>query len=192
MARFDERRAGLCRLPPRTTGLCSEGEVNLGHRLMLFILIPLFTALLFGLSSFATLDETGPAAFSLSPALLSSKAFADEVPAPAAKGRSLVDRNGHDEAWWKERVRKWEAKREAATLKLGETEVALARLKSKNLPLPIEQAETEQLIKEANLYRKDAVEANEMVQSILPEEARKAGAPPGWLQNNNINNGVSE
>lgn len=158
-----------------------EGEVNLDRRSILFIVL-LFIILLLGLSSFAILDETRPASFSLSPALLSSKASAEEAPALAAKGGSLVDRNGHDEGWWKERVRKWKEKREAATLKLGETEVALAGLKSKNLPLPIEEAETEQLIKKADVYRKEAVEANDMLQKVLPEEARKAGAPPEWLQ----------
>lgn len=95
----------------------------------------------------------------------------------------MVDRNGHDEAWWKERVRKWETKRETATLKLGETEVMLARLRSRNLPPAQEAAEIERLTREANIYRKEAVEANEMLQNILPEEARRAGAPAGWLRN---------
>lgn len=114
-------------------------------------------------------------------ALIGSTALTAEI-SPVAEGGPLVDRNGHNEAWWREKVRKWEAKREEMTLKLGEAERTLAGLKSRNLPPETEQSETDRLLKEIEIYRKEAVEADEMLRRVLPEEARKAGAPPEWLR----------
>lgn len=92
------------------------------------------------------------------------------------------DLNGHNEAWWREKISKWETKREEATRKLGEAETELAKLKFQNLTASMEQVETNRLLEEIDMYRKQAIEANEMLNKGLPEEARKAGAPPGWLR----------
>ncbi len=37
-------------------------------------------------------------------------------------------------------------------------------------------------MQEIEKYKQEIREAQEMLETVLPDEARKAGAPPGWLR----------
>jgi len=47
---------------------------------------------------------------------------------------------------------------------------------------PEDQEELDQLTQEADTARRDRDDVRNVIENVLPEEARKAGVPPGWLR----------
>ncbi|MFQ5779495.1 MAG: hypothetical protein ACE5HN_01755 [Nitrospiria bacterium] len=93
-----------------------------------------------------------------------------------------TDLNGHDKLWWVNRINNWRTKREEARDNLRKSEAAFREIEFKNLSLLEELAEEARLLQEIQEYKKAVAEAEEMIHRTLPEEARKAGAPSGWLR----------
>lgn len=93
-----------------------------------------------------------------------------------------TDMNGHDEHWWREQVQAWQSLKEGLTFTLAEKEEKLGRLPFGNKTVFFKQAETRRLLQEIGGIKQEIQKVDEALQTILPEEARKAGAPPGWLR----------
>lgn len=93
-----------------------------------------------------------------------------------------VDLNGHDERWWKERIQEWRSRKSEMFIYLTEAEKALGRLRFENKAVFLKEAETNRLLREIEAMKQEIREAEEALQTALPEAARKAGAPPGWLR----------
>lgn len=92
--------------------------------------------------------------------------------------REYLDDNGHGEMWWRNYIQSWNNKLENAQKKLEEnrkkyfTDPTLDVFAKKKLQEEIEKNEEE------------LKEAEKMLREVIPEEARKAGALPGWLRIN--------
>lgn len=93
-----------------------------------------------------------------------------------------IDMNGHDERWWRKRIQRWRSRKEERTLTLAEVEEKLGRLRFENKTIFFKEAETGRLLRDIEKLKQEIRQAEEALQTALPEEARKAGAPPGWLR----------
>ena len=93
--------------------------------------------------------------------------------------RSQVDSDGHDQQWWRERVQMWQNKKAEANNKLTQAQEELANNQLSTFQAIQKRIE---LNEEIQQYQNDLREAEEMLSVTLPDEARKAGAPPGWLR----------
>ncbi len=103
-----------------------------------------------------------------------------------------TDNDGHDELWWRDRTEVWRKKRDEAMVRYKKAEQQWntynGLLQNVN-PNTISQYETtkyQDLMGAGRVgmdnAQTDIDEANRMLNEVLPEEARKAGAPPGWLR----------
>lgn len=95
------------------------------------------------------------------------------------QGRSSLERDndGHDEQWWRRRMEKLERKK-------AKIEKALDQLEAEG-PIHVRGFYTRKAAHE-RAQRQEKLEAelarvNEQM-AALKEEARRAGAPPGWLR----------
>ena len=92
-----------------------------------------------------------------------------------------VDDQGHDREWWQKRVQEWERKKVGA-----QQQLARAQEEIKAIPLipptPERTQKREALRLEIQTSQAQIEEAEQMLNEKLPEEARKAGTPPGWLR----------
>ena len=100
------------------------------------------------------------------------------------------DINGHDEAWWQERVRPWKEKLKEATEKYEETQTLFTK-KAEDLSqnkflyrskssTPWEVSELNRLGEEKKKYEAQIAEANGMLEK-LSKEAQESKADPAWL-----------
>ncbi len=96
-----------------------------------------------------------------------------------------TDDNGHDERWWSARARPLVAKLDAATRKL---EIARARAaaisaetKRSGAPARTLTRSLQSAAAEVDRRKAEVVNARRALED-LEEEARKAGALPGWLR----------
>ncbi|MBI3804832.1 MAG: DUF4124 domain-containing protein [Nitrospirae bacterium] len=159
--------------------------------------------LLLSLTSFVTaveiyrwLDETGTPHFTDDPAKVPpafrKNATVEElkampsvkpiVPLESTDVSPPTDREGHNEEWWQAEIGKWRTKKEEAAHKLAEAEARLAQVQYGNEGISSRMAETGDLLKEIEMQKEAIRKAEEMIRTVLPEEARKADAPPGWLR----------
>jgi hypothetical protein len=108
---------------------------------------------------------------------------------PSAQMR---DDEGHTEQWWKNKVDTWNNKKEDATKAYADAESdwnkyngQLAGLDPDSTP-QFELTRLQDLRGAARVAmdkaQADIDEADKMLNETLPDEARKAGAPPGWLR----------
>lgn len=93
-----------------------------------------------------------------------------------------VDLNGHDERWWKQRIQEWRSRKRELIIQLTEAEKALGRLRFENKAVFFREAESRQLLRKIEKMKQEIRKTEAALQTALPEEARKAGAPPGWLR----------
>ncbi|TAK01565.1 MAG: DUF4124 domain-containing protein [Candidatus Manganitrophaceae bacterium] len=93
-----------------------------------------------------------------------------------------TDSEGRDEPWWREQIQTWRSRKEEAALKLSEAEEKLGRLQFDQEAPSYRTAETNRLRQEVEKYKQEVRQAQEMLEIVLPDEARKAGVPPGWLR----------
>ena len=97
------------------------------------------------------------------------------LPSPPAEDTDL---QGHGREWWYEKVRGWEEKRDQAMDRLEKLNLELQALKFRNILF----AEQNRIIEEIRQVERERQEAEQMLTEVLPEEARKAGTPSGWLR----------
>lgn len=89
-----------------------------------------------------------------------------------------VDFLGRGQEWWQGEIRKWEQKRDQAAARIQELKQELRHLQFLN----IRHVEQIRILEEIRSISEEQQEAERMLHEILPEEARKAGAPPGWFR----------
>ena len=92
-----------------------------------------------------------------------------------------LDFQGHNREWWRGRLESLKKERRAVSAKISD-----AKKRFNLIPpyLPdIEQNRREHNIQmETYDYREQLQEIDQLIEKGLPEEARKAGAPPGWVR----------
>lgn len=101
---------------------------------------------------------------------------------PSPPNEEKVDVQGHGRKWWQKQIKEWEQKRDRATVKIEELNREARNLEFRNIGLSQRLAEQNRIRKKIHPIEQEREEAERMLNEILPEEARKAGAPPGWLR----------
>ena len=104
------------------------------------------------------------------------------APSDSFEPSAETDLEGHDQQWWREQVQTWQSRKKASQLKLADAEKKLGRLQFENDAPSYRIAEKNQLLEEIEKYRREVQQAQEMLETSLPDAARKAGVPPGWLR----------
>jgi hypothetical protein len=93
-----------------------------------------------------------------------------------------VDDDGHDEQWWRERMQELRHRKEvllAEKARLAEDTGMLGRLGLGNVEENQQAKETEDRIQQLD---SEISQIDHELTVVVPEEARKANAPPGWLR----------
>ncbi len=98
-----------------------------------------------------------------------------QPPSPPSAPTADVDFRGHDRQWWRQYLQDWRGRKATAEQSLAEARDRYNRLYSSHQSLGDVRREIEQ-------YETDLREADRMLNDVIPDEARKAGAPPGWLR----------
>jgi hypothetical protein len=93
-----------------------------------------------------------------------------------------VDQNGHDQAWWQEQVRSLKGERAGVQQERERVEQRLNKVFYFGRDTPQEQQEQAVLRKELETMDQDLARIDQRLTGGLPDEARQAGAPPGWLR----------
>lgn len=94
---------------------------------------------------------------------------------PSSTRTEDVDLKGHNKQWWQQRLQEWRGRKATAEQNLAKARDRYNRLYSSHEPLGDVRQEIEQ-------YETDIRGADRMIDDVIPDEARKAGAPPGWLR----------
>lgn len=94
--------------------------------------------------------------------------------APSQSSEDL-DFQGHNRQWWRQRLQEWRGRKASAEQSLAEARDRFNLRYFNHQPLGDVRQEIEQ-------YETDIREADRMLNDVIPEEARTAGAPPGWLR----------
>jgi hypothetical protein len=106
------------------------------------------------------------------------------VPAPDADEYSpseAVDAYGHNRDWWRQRVQEWRDKKAEAQAKLADAQERLGRERFLNQTAG-NMKRIQDISAEVSMFEEQVREAEHMLAEELPDEARKAQAPPGWLR----------
>ncbi len=98
------------------------------------------------------------------------------------------DFKSKDEPWWRSRAEKWRGrlqagydKYEAARLRYNEVVNKFNTLEDKDSRAQF-KGQMDQIQKEMQSLLSDIKKCKEMMERVLPEQARKAGKPIGWVQ----------
>ncbi len=100
----------------------------------------------------------------------------------AEKPTEWLDRNGHNKAWWMNQIAAWKEKRERAHEALLQVEKAFKMSRFKNHSAVQKRIERKQLREEIQVHTEELREAEAMLHTTLPEQARRAGVPSGWFR----------
>lgn len=108
------------------------------------------------------------------------------TPTPGSDSRQstpseAVDAHGHSQAWWQQRVKEWQDKKVEAQAKLADAQERLGRERFLNATTG-NMKRIQEISAEVLTYEEQIREAEKMLTEELPDEARKAQAPPGWLR----------
>lgn len=112
---------------------------------------------------------------------------AGSTPSPAPEtgtpraAPSGSDSPRRDRGWWRQRVEEWRGKKTGAEEKLADAQARLRRERFLDANVGTYRRQRE-IAAEIATYEAQLREADRMLQEGLPEEARKAGVPPGWLR----------
>jgi len=102
---------------------------------------------------------------------------------PAVSSDANVDQNGHDQAWWQARVQALNDQRTDLTKQRSEIEQKFNQLHYFGRETIEELALQQKLRQQLDDLTSEINAINQQLTSSLPDEARRAGAPPGWLRN---------
>lgn len=109
----------------------------------------------------------------------------ENAPSPPGGPKETIkeqaDLQGRSREWWQGRAREWREKKSRAAQELA---LAKERLNTipMSLPFPAREREKQEILREMGTYEGQVREAERILNEVLPEEARKAGAPPGWVR----------
>jgi hypothetical protein len=104
-----------------------------------------------------------------------------ESEAEKGKPSGDLDLKGHDRQWWQSRMQEWRNRKANAEGKLADARDRLRRERFSDANVGTYQRQRD-IADEISNYEEQIREAERMLTDELPEEARKAGAPPGWLR----------
>jgi hypothetical protein len=104
----------------------------------------------------------------------------EPVPSQAPPSEAL-DARGHNRDWWRQRVQEWESKKAEAEARLADAQERLGRERFLNATTGNMQR-IQEISAEVSMYEEQIKEAENMLTDGLPDEARRAQAPPGWLR----------
>lgn len=93
-----------------------------------------------------------------------------------------LDDDGHDEQWWRDRMQELRHRKEellAEKEQLTEGMTSLGKLGLGSVEANQQVKETEGRVQQIN---SEIAEINNELTVVLPEEARRANTPPGWLR----------
>ena len=93
---------------------------------------------------------------------------------------AVLDHFGRDETWWRDRKKFWEQRLSDARRLHDETRRQFTRVNQRYDSR--EYKEMKLLRERMEGLEKDIAKAQEMLGGDLAREARKAGAPPGWVR----------
>ena len=102
---------------------------------------------------------------------------AEETPA------GEVDLNGHDRAWWEERIASVQVEQTALLEEREEAQEKLNQVQYLGNNTVKEMQEQQALQRRIKELDDQLAQIDRLLTDGLPDEARKAGAPPGWLRN---------
>lgn len=120
-------------------------------------------------------DQSESASRPESPSQSESSVKSPPVPSEA------VDGQGHTREWWRERVQEWEKRRTDAQANLADAQARLGHERFLNATTG-NMERIQDISAEVSKYEAEVREAEDMLTDGLPDEARKAQAPPGWLR----------
>ena len=87
---------------------------------------------------------------------------------------------------WQRQIRDWKARKESAERRYRDLDAQWKALYGKwggaVYAPPDTKLQVEQIQQEMAKVKEEADEARSMLEVVLPEKARKAGVPPGWLR----------
>jgi hypothetical protein len=106
---------------------------------------------------------------------------ASEPGRPQVSAPEAVDARGHNREWWWQRVQEWQTKKADAQTKLADAQERLGRERFLNATTG-NMERIQEISAEVSTYEAQIREAENMLTDGLPDEARKAQAPPGWLR----------
>jgi hypothetical protein len=93
-----------------------------------------------------------------------------------------VDHNGHDKAWWQARVQELKDQRAELVEQRKQAEKKSNEVQYFGRQTYGELHEVEQLRQEIDNIANQIKDIDQKLNTDLPNEARQAGAPPGWLR----------
>ncbi len=101
-------------------------------------------------------------------------------------GVATEEQEAAAKAMWQNRLREWKQQRadaEKQYQKLEQERTSLLGVRGSAALAPIENRQkAEQLQQQMEKVQQEINEARDMVEKVIPEEARRAGVPPGWLR----------
>ncbi|HIE64765.1 MAG: hypothetical protein ABGX83_07805 [Nitrospira sp.] len=100
----------------------------------------------------------------------------------AEKPSEWLDHNGHNKAWWMNQVMIWKDKKERARNTLLQAKEAFKLTRFKNFSATQKRIARKQLREEIQTHTEELRKAEAMLHTTLPEQARRAGVPAGWLR----------
>lgn len=102
---------------------------------------------------------------------------------PAVSPEASVDQNGHDKAWWQARVQALTDQRADLIRQRSETEQKFNQLHYFGRETIEELALQKKLRQQLDDLTNEITTIDQQLTASLPDEARRAGAPSGWLRN---------
>ena len=103
---------------------------------------------------------------------------------PSFNSETVHDEQGKAE--WQQRIKSWRdrlANAEAHYRELDQERTELLGVRGSAALAPLENRQrAEQIVGEMKDVQSQIDEARRMLEEVIPEEARKAGVPPGWLR----------
>lgn len=100
---------------------------------------------------------------------------------PSISPSEAVDSHGHNREWWQQRIQNWQAKKADAQAKLADAQDRLGRERFLG-STPGQTKRIQEISDEISTYEEQIRKADNMLTVGLPDEAREAHAPPGWLR----------
>ena len=111
----------------------------------------------------------------------------EEMKKESSAPRGPLDNDGHDEAWWRGRVDALKNKKADLEKELVDIEAKIgqasdkARIAAMGRSAEQQQDQVKLLIRRDEI-RKEIADIDYQLETGLPDEARRAGALPGWLR----------
>lgn len=109
------------------------------------------------------------------------KAESESNRRPQALPSDPVDFHGHNQEWWRQRVQEWQQKKTDAQARLVDAQERLGQERFLNATTG-NMKRIQDISAEVSKYEEEVREAERMLTDGLPDEARRAQAPPGWLR----------